>query len=110
MSKRFENLESALCKELERLDKKYSAGTDMTVDDAERVDMLYHALKSAETYHAMVDAQEDDDMSGRSYARGRGSRMGRYMPRGMGGYSGRYEDGYSGYYPMDGVGPYWGGR
>lgn len=124
MSKRFENLESALCKELERLDKKYSADMELTTDDAEKADLLYHALKSAETYHAMADAQEDEEgeysgegagrsYRGSSYARGRNSRNGRFMSRGMGsgGYSGRYDDGYSGYYPMmDGMGPYWGGR
>lgn len=119
MSKRFENLENAMCKELEKLDKKYSTTTEMAEADAKLADMLYHALKSAETYHAMADAREEEDemsgedgrsMRGSSYARMRNMRNGRYMSRGMGGYSGRYDDGYSGYYPMDGMGPYWGGR
>ena len=96
--KRYEHLEEALCKELEKLDKKYSNETgEMSEPDAQKADMLYHALKSAETYHAMKDSW-DDGMSGtyhdgRSYARGR-DRMGRYVSRDMGGE-------YSGFYPMD---------
>lgn len=104
---RYEHLEKALCKELEKLDKKYTADTEMTEVDAERADKLYHALKSAATYHAMKDAEEEEDgYSGegrrgdRSYARYRNPRTGRYMSRG-------HEDGYSGRYPMEYIDPYW---
>lgn len=101
--KEYRNLEEAMCKELEKLDKKYGGEVEeMSVQDAEKADLLYHALKSAATYSAM---QESYNMgSGRSYressrdesyARGRDS-MGRYSSRGMGGYSG---EGYSGHYP-----------
>ena len=95
--KRYENLEQAMCKELEKLDKKYANDVpEMSVQDVEKIDILYHALKSAETFYAMRDAEEwGDERSGRSYARGRDS-MGRYTSRGMGGYSG---EGYSGHYP-----------
>lgn len=115
MHKRFENLEEALCRELEKLDRKY--GTDnaeMAVQDVERADVLYHALKSAETYHAMKDAEEmdeEDEESGATYgrrggtgrsgaARRRDSR-GRYTSYGMpeDGYAGRYSEGYSGWMP-----------
>jgi len=92
--KRYENLEEAMCKELERLDKKYGADQEeMSVQDVEKADILYHALKSAATYHAMKDAEgwEDKDASGRSYRRGRDA-MGRYTSR-DGGYQGY---GYSG--------------
>ena len=95
--RRYENLEEAMCKELEKLDKKYGGETaEMSVQDAEKVDLLYHALKSAATYHAMKDAEgwEEKDASGRSYRRGRDA-MGRYASRDMGydgGYSGRYPD------------------
>lgn len=104
MGKRYDNLEDALCKELELLDKKYSSDNEMSAQDVEKADKLYHALKSAETYHAMVDAEMDgdDDESGRSYRDGRSyarrsyarrrDSMGRYTSRGMGG-------GYSGHYP-----------
>ena len=108
MAERYEHLEKAMCKELEKLDKKYTADVEMSEQDAERARKLYHALKSAETYHAMKDADEWEDeesgargrsyaRDGRSYRRGRDS-MGRYTSRDMG-YSGRYDDGYSGHYP-----------
>lgn len=99
----YENLEQAMCKELDRLDKKYANDLpEMSVQDVEKADVLYHALKSATTYHAMKDADEweDKDASGRGYRRGRDS-MGRYTSGG--GYPGY---GYSGspewmppYYP-----------
>ena len=102
MSDRYENLEKAMCKELEKYDKKYTSELEMDATDADRIDKLYHALKCAETYHAMKDAEEEDGYSGayrgRSYARGRDAR-GRYM---------RSRDmDYSGHYPMDYVDPYW---
>jgi len=73
--KRFENLERALCRELEKLDRKYAGDTEMSEQDAERARKLYHALKSAETINAMVEA----DYNGMSGARYRGPRMGRPM-------------------------------
>lgn len=105
MSDRYENLEKAMCKELEKLDKKYTANTEMDAVDADRADKLYHALKCAETYHAMKDAAEEEEdgysgmpYRGRSYARMRDAR-GRYM---------RSRDmGYAGTYPMEYIDPYW---
>lgn len=104
--KHYENLEEAMCRELEMLDKKYGGETkEMSPQDVERADILYHALKSAATYHAMKDAEEWEEEEsgargrsyarngdGRSYARRRDS-MGRFT-------SGRYDDGYSGQWPM----------
>jgi len=120
MAEHYENLEKAMCKELEKLDKKYTADTEMTDVDAERADKLYHALKSAATYHAMKDAEEWDDEEGEggysearsmrrgrpyrsgSYARGR-DRRGRFTSYGM--------DGYSEHYPMEYIDPmYWNRR
>ena len=113
MADHYENLEKAMCKELEKLDKKYTADVEMNPTDLERADMLYHAMKSAATYHAMKDAEELDDegeegyseargmrRGGRSYRRGRDMRTGRYMSRGMD------EPGYSGHYPMEYIDPY----
>jgi hypothetical protein len=113
MAEHYKNLEKAMCKELEKLDKKYTADVEMTPTDAERADMLYHALKSAATYHAMKDAEDEDwdegdeesgrpyrMNRGRSYARARDSRTGRYMSR-DGGMD------YSGRYPMEYIEPYW---
>jgi len=120
MAERYEHLEKAMCKELEKLDKKYTADVEMSEQDAERARKLYHALKSAETYHAMKDAEEWDDEDGEegyseargmrrggrsyrggSYRRGRDMRTGRYVSRDM-------EPGYSGHYPMEYIDPmYW---
>ena len=120
---RFEHLEKAMCKELEKLDKKYTADVEMSEQDAERARKLYHALKCAETYHAMKDADEWDEQEGEegysgegrsnrrgggrsnrggSYRRGRDMRTGRYINRGMDEYSG-----YSGHYPMEFIDPMW---
>ena len=105
--KRYEHLDKAMCRELEKLDKKYAADVEMTPQDLDRADSLYHAMKSAETYYAMVDAEGDeDDGDGRSYRGGRGysyartrsPRTGRYLSR---------EDGWSGRYPMEYIDPYW---
>ena len=114
MAEQYKNLEKAMCKELERLDKKYTAETEMTVDDADRANILYHALKSAATYHAMKDAEdegEDEGYSdeGRSY-RGRSYGMGRSYARrrdSMGRYSRMGDPEYSGHYPMEYIDPYW---
>ena len=108
--KHYENLEEAMCRELELLDKKYgSEQAEMSMADVEKADILYHALKSAETYYAMKDAEdwdEDDSRSGRgysgrggdrSYRRGRDS-MGRYVSRDMD-YSGRYPEWMPQMYP-----------
>ena len=83
--KRYENLEKKMCHELDKLDRKYSAdGAELAAQDLEMIDLLYHSLKSAETYYAMVDPEgwEDKDVSGRSYRRGRDA-MGRYASRDM---------------------------
>lgn len=110
--KYYENLEKAMCRELEKLDKKYEQDIpEMSVQDVERADILYHALKSAETYYAMKDATdwEEDERSGRrgsdgrmysgrSYRRGRDA-MGRYTSRDMDGYSGHYPEWMPPMYP-----------
>ena len=107
MAERYEHLEKAMCKELEKLDKKYTADMEMTEQDAEHARKLYHALKCAETYYAMKDAEDEDEGEysgyyrrggGRSYRRGRDMRTGRYISR---------DDGYSGHYPMEYIDPMW---
>ncbi len=96
MAERYEHLEKAMCKELEKLNKKYTADTEMNQQDLDRADTLYHALKSAATYHAMKDAEEWDEegRDERSYRRGR---SGRYPGRGMS----------RDYSPMEFDSPYW---
>ena len=89
-----------MCRELEKLDKKYAADVaEMSTQDAEKADLLYHAMKSAETYYAMAgeDGWEEKDASGRSYRMGRDAR-GRYVSRDMYGYSGHYPDWMPQYY------------
>lgn len=107
---RFENIEKRMKKELMKLDKKFeNEGTEMSSQDLELADCLFHALKSAETYYAMEEAGEigysGNDYSGRSYnsyARGRDARTGRYISRDMM----SREGGYSGHYPMPMYGGY----
>ena len=112
----FENLEKAMCKELEKLDKKYGGETgEMSPQDLETADKIYHALKSAATYHAMRDAYDDEgEYSGEGSRRGRSYRRGyAYNGGGSGARSprtGRFvsrEEMYSGGYPMDYLDPYW---
>lgn len=109
--KHYENLEEALCKELDKLDKKYASDVaEMSVQDVERADVLYHALKSAATYHAMKDAEDWDEEDMEGSGEGRMSRGGRYGRGGtdrsyrrgrdaMGRYTSRDMDGWSGHYP-----------
>jgi hypothetical protein len=103
--KNHELLEQKLCKEIELIESKYmnNAG-EMSVQDVEKLDKIYHTLKSMATYNAMKEAEGyDEGMSGR---RGRGA-DGRYVSRDSGAsYNEGYERGYSeamnhsGHYPM----------
>lgn len=85
---RYDNLDRALCKELQTLNDKYTgSASDMTEQDVHKADMLYHALKSAATYYAMKETEDEEEYSGdymrrrRSYARGRSPMTGRYISR-----------------------------
>lgn len=90
-----EILEQKMCKELETLEDKYRGGEQMSMQELEKIDKLYHALKSMATYNAMKEAEEyeNDGFSGR---RGRSSVTGRYVSRDDGsGYADGYSQGYS---------------
>ena len=99
-----EILEQKMCKEIEMIEQKYAANmaAEMTIQDVERLDKLYHTLKSMATYNAMKDAEDYYDDGGFSGARmtysgkrGRGM-DGRYVSRDMGdGYAEGYSRGYS---------------
>jgi len=99
----YEALEKAMCKELEAIEQKLKNGTEMSVQDLDRVDKLTHAMKSLATYKAMKEAEEyEGGMSGR---RGRGMN-GRFVSRADGNsYTEGYSQGYaeamrrSGYLP-----------
>lgn len=94
--KKHEILEQKLCRELELLEQKYSNQQgEMSAQDVEKIDKLYHALKSMATYNAMKEAEEyeGDGFSGR---RGRSATTGRYVSRDTGGsYAEGYSQGYS---------------
>lgn len=92
----FENIENAMCDELERIDQKYREGQEISSGDLQKADLIFHALKSAATYSAMKEGGEGH--SERSYARGRSMTTGRYMSR---------EGGRSGGYPREAIDPYW---
>lgn len=97
-ARKHEILEEKMCHELELLENKYStnSGMELSIQDLEKIDKLYHALKSMATYKAMKEAEEygfeDEGMSGR---RGRSPMTGRYVSRSMAPYG--YEE--SGHYP-----------
>lgn len=111
--KRYENIDDALCREMDKLDKKYAGDTEMTRQDLETIRLLYSAMLKAQTIEAMDEEKEwdDEDMegsgrrgndgriySGRSYRRGRDA-MGRYTSRDMmPGYSGHMPEWMPPYY------------
>lgn len=97
MEKRFDNLEEAMMKELEKLNKKYGGDSvEMSVQDLEKVDTIYHTLKSAETYYAMKDGGME---GGRSFGYGSyNSSPMSYRRDSMGRYASR-DDGFSGHFP-----------
>ena len=108
--KKNEILEQKMCRELELLGQKYqNMQGEMSVQDLEKIDKLYHALKSMATYNAMKEAEEygGEGYSGR---RGRNPMNGQYISRNEESYADGYSNGYSeamnqmnngtGHYPM----------
>lgn len=90
-----EFFEEKLYRELDILKKKYeqNPGAELAIQDVDKLDKIYHALKCMETFYSMKgysDGYPDDGMSGR---RGR-AMNGRYVSRG----EGPDYDGYSGHY------------
>lgn len=100
----FENLENAMCEELERLDDEYKKGKEITSGDLAKTDLIAHALKSLATYTMTKEGMEGaSERSYGSYARSRyGS--GRYMSRDGGSMRGRSRG------PRDEIDPYWESR
>lgn len=93
---KFEMLEKKMCQEIEAIEQKLSAGTEMTDVDLKRVDMLAHAMKSLATYKAMKEAEEySGEQNGMSGYRGRAAN-GQYVSRdGGNSYADGYSQGYS---------------
>lgn len=94
---KFEGLEKALCKELEAIEQKLKAGTEMSVADLDKVDKLTHAVKSLATYRAMCEAEDEGYNSEGGYSGRRGRAMnGRYVsPDGGSSYADGYSSGYA---------------
>ena len=86
-----ENFKRHLCKEIEELESQVTRNQNMSSQDLEKLDKMYHLKKSLLTADAMEEATEDyeDGMSGR---RGRGAN-GRYVSRDT--YAEGYSRGYS---------------
>lgn len=121
--KKCDVLEQKMCKELELLEQKYqNSPAEMSIQDLDKIDKLYHALKSMATYNAMKEAEEygeegwssnSNNAGGNSGYRGR-AMNGRFVSRSNGnsyseGYANGYSNGYSeaseqmnnsGHYPM----------
>ena len=76
---KFENLEKAMCKELETLERKVLSSPEMNVTDLDKIDKLAHALKSLATYEAMKGYDEEEE--GFSGRRGRSAMTGQYVSR-----------------------------
>ncbi len=97
-----EILEQKMCKELDMIQAKYAQNPnqEMSMQDLEKIDKLYHALKSMATYNAMKDAEEygyngESRMEGNSGYRGR-AMNGRFVSRdGANSYAEGYSNGYS---------------
>ena len=100
-----EILEQKMCKELEMIQAKYTQNPnqEMSTQDLERVDKLYHALKSMATYSAMKEAENygEDNWNnegikpGTSEYRGR-AMNGRFVSReSANSYTEGYSNGYS---------------
>lgn len=90
-----ELLEQKLCREVELIESKYqqNPSAEMAIQDVEKLDKIYHTLKSMTTYHAMKEAEEYE--GGQSGRRGRGA-DGRYVSRDPGeSYTEGYDRGYS---------------
>lgn len=98
MEAKHDIIERKMCKEIETIEEKYRANptAEMTVQDLDRLDKLYHALKSKATYDAMKEANEYE-MDNVSERRGRTSSMtGRNSYRDGGdSYTEGYSRGYS---------------
>ena len=97
-----EILEQKMCKELEMIEAKYAQNQsiEMSMQDLEKIDKLYHALKSMATYKAMKEAEEySDGFSGMGYSGYRGrAANGQYVSRDTGNsqsYANGYSEGYS---------------
>lgn len=100
--KKCDILEQKMCHELEEISGRLLAGQDMTTQDLDRIDKLFHALKSMATYRAMKEAGEHESEGYSGYRNQSGMNRRSYDK----GYSQGYAEGQmSGHYPTP---PFWG--
>ena len=95
MEAKHDIIERKMCKEIETIEEKYRANptAEMTVQDLDKLDKLYHALKSKATYDAMKEAEEyEGESEGTSTRRGRSNVTGRYVSRNS---TDDYNEGYA---------------
>ena len=83
-------LEQKLCREIELIEQKYqNTQGEMSIQDVDKLDKLYHTLKSKATYDAMKEYGYENNMS-------RHTASGRYTNRdGGSSYESGYSQGYS---------------
>lgn len=95
-------IEEKLCKEIEEIKEKLRNGGKISESDAQRLDLLYHTLKSKAGYESMK-GKDQYGMGGMSYENRMGYSGAYSMDMGPGS-PGRYgrsmAQGYSGHYPM----------
>lgn len=91
-----EIIEKQLCREAEQIAENIRKNQTVSSQEVERLDKIFHVLKSQATYMAMKEAEEwDEGSSGYSGRRGRGA-DGRYVSReARESYSDGYNQGYS---------------
>ena len=98
-------IEKQLCTEIIQIAENIQKAQSLTPQDLERIDKLYHALKSKENYEAMKDADEysnydnyggmSGNQNGNSGYRGR-AMNGRFVSRAENAsYSNGYSQGYA---------------
>lgn len=91
-------IKERLCKEKDAIAEKLQGGQEMTIQDLDRLDKIYHTLKNLCKYTEYEEPEYDE--RGFSGMRGRGP-DGRYMSRDM---APEWHEGHSGHYPYP---PYW---
>lgn len=90
-----EIIEKRLCKEVMTIAETIQKNDNISIQDVEKLDKIYHTLKSKETYEAMVAARDyEEEMDGMSGRRGRAAN-GRYVSRTGAPHSDEWERGYS---------------
>ena len=93
----FEGICEAINREMEKLDKKYQSGAQLSDKDLEDIDKMAHALKCLKGVEEMEGSSEYGSYEGGSYARGRSRTTGRYMSRDGGAYESREGGSYRRY-------------